>query len=204
MKTCSKCKEEKELTEFYKDKSKKSGVMSQCKLCRKDKPKYIRNTEDKIQSKRISCKKYREKNKEKISSYYKKYFQKNKQRINKNRTQYKKNRSKIDNVFKLRISYYKIISRSFAFNSHKKNTKTTEILGCEIDFFKEYIESKFLKGMSWDNRSEWHLDHIIPISSAKTEEDVIRLNHYTNFRPLWAKENIQKSNKIVSVQLALI
>ena len=51
--------------------------------------------------------------------------------------------------------------------------------------------------MSWDNRAEWHLDHIIPISFAETEEEVIILNHYTNFRPLWSNANLIKSNKII-------
>ena len=51
--------------------------------------------------------------------------------------------------------------------------------------------------MSWDNRIEWHLDHIIPISLATTEEEIIKLNHYTNFQPLWAEENIRKGNKVL-------
>jgi hypothetical protein len=49
--------------------------------------------------------------------------------------------------------------------------------------------------MSWENQGEWHLDHIMPISLAKTEEEVIKLNHYTNFQPLWAEDNVRKSNK---------
>jgi hypothetical protein len=51
--------------------------------------------------------------------------------------------------------------------------------------------------MTWDNRSEWHLDHIIPLSSAKTEEELYKLCHYTNLQPLWAVENMKKGNKIV-------
>ena len=50
--------------------------------------------------------------------------------------------------------------------------------------------------MSWDNHGEWHLDHIIPMASATNEKEVIKLNHYTNFQPLWAEENLQKSDKI--------
>ena len=50
--------------------------------------------------------------------------------------------------------------------------------------------------MTWENRSDWHIDHIIPIASAITEEDVIRLNHYTNLRPLWAKDNLAKGAKM--------
>ena len=62
-----------------------------------------------------------------------------------------------------------------------------------------------MDGMSWANRGEWHIDHIIPLSSAKTEEDVIRLNHYTNFRPLWKEDNQIKSNKIMEgIQFKLL
>jgi len=50
--------------------------------------------------------------------------------------------------------------------------------------------------MSWENQGEWHFDHIIPISLAKTEAAVLALNHYTNLRPLWGNENIAKSNKV--------
>ena len=60
----------------------------------------------------------------------------------------------------------------------------------------QHLESKFTEEMSFDNYGKWHIDHIIPISSAKTEEDIIRLNHYTNFQPLWAVDNLRKSNKV--------
>ena len=49
--------------------------------------------------------------------------------------------------------------------------------------------------MSWENKGEWHLDHIIPISSATNEKEVYELNHYTNFQPLWSIDNLMKSNK---------
>jgi hypothetical protein len=58
--------------------------------------------------------------------------------------------------------------------------------------------------MSLDNHGKWHLDHIIPLATATTEEDVIRLNHYTNFQPLWADDNLKKSNKIIEQQLQLL
>ena len=50
--------------------------------------------------------------------------------------------------------------------------------------------------MNWDNRSEWHIDHIVPLSSANTEEELIRLCHYTNLQPLWAEDNLKKGGKL--------
>jgi hypothetical protein len=54
--------------------------------------------------------------------------------------------------------------------------------------------------MTWENWSPtgWHVDHIIPLSSGKTESELLKLNHYTNLKPLWAKDNLAKSNKILS------
>ena len=51
--------------------------------------------------------------------------------------------------------------------------------------------------MNWKNYGEWHLDHIIPISYAKKEEEIYELNHYTNFQPLWAKDNLSKGNRFI-------
>ena len=51
--------------------------------------------------------------------------------------------------------------------------------------------------MSWENQGKWHIDHITPLSSAKTEEEVYRLCHYTNLQPLWAEDNLKKGSKIL-------
>ena len=68
-------------------------------------------------------------------------------------------------------------------------------MSVETEEAKTYIASLFQKGMSWDNYGEWHLDHIKPISLATTEEEVYKLCHYTNYQPLWAKDNIIKGAK---------
>ena len=88
---------------------------------------------------------------------------------------------------------------------YNKNTRTYKILGCTYEEFKLHIESKFEEWMNWDNygkyngeeRYGWDLDHIIPLSSATTEEDIIRLNHYSNIQPLCSYVNrVVKRNKI--------
>jgi hypothetical protein len=59
--------------------------------------------------------------------------------------------------------------------------------------------------MNWQNHGEWHFDHIYPVSLAKNEEELIKLNHYTNFQPLWKKDNLEKRNKIIpNTQIKLI
>ncbi len=72
-----------------------------------------------------------------------------------------------------------------------------EILGTSYEAFKKHIEDKFLKDMCWENHGEWHLDHIIPISYAKTEKEILDLNHYTNYQPLWKLDNLTKGNRYI-------
>ena len=73
------------------------------------------------------------------------------------------------------------------------------MVGCSPQSLREHIESKFAGGMSWDNYgvNGWHLDHIIPLASAKNKEEIIKLNHYTNLQPLWAIENLKKGSQII-------
>ena len=79
----------------------------------------------------------------------------------------------------------------------KKSKKSQEILGCSFEDFKAYLESKFEFWMNWENYGlyngevnyGWDIDHIIPLSSAKLEEEIVKLNHYTNLQPLCSKVN---------------
>jgi hypothetical protein len=110
---------------------------------------------------------------------------------------YMNKRNKEDKIFKFRNSLRSLIYSSFkrgSFN-YKKKSKTEFILGCTIEEFRNYIESKFTDNMCFENHGKWHLDHIIPLASANTEEDIIKLNHYTNFQPLWAFDNLSKGCK---------
>ena len=77
----------------------------------------------------------------------------------------------------------------------QKKTKTYCILGCSFEEFKTHIEHQFKDGMSWENYGKWEYDHITPVSWAITEDEIVKLNHYSNLQPLWREENIAKSNK---------
>jgi hypothetical protein len=102
-----------------------------------------------------------------------------------------------DSFFKLKFNIRSLILNAFNRKFTTKSKKTIEILGCTFEEFKLHLESQFDDKMNWQNQGTyWHMDHIIPISSAETEEDVYRLNHYTNFQPLYWEDNLKKSNKI--------
>lgn len=194
--------------EYYKNNAKAWTQNNKTKKKETDKAYYEANKE-KIDKRN---KEYAQNNKEKLAAYKKKWAEDNRERLKEKRKEYwdknkaefgkkgyerKKERLKNDPFYKLKDS-----SRSSVYNSlyrmgYTKKSKTYKILGCTFEEFKTYIESKFEPWMNWDNHGlyngepnfGWDLDHIIPISSAKTEQEIIDLNHYTNFQPLCSQFN---------------
>lgn len=154
-------------------------------------------------SRLIVHKEYVENNKEKIAAYKKNWANENKEHLNEYRKRYyEKNRKKTfqkfkercdkDSAYKLKILIRKNISKAFRTRGFEKPNNTTKILGCTFQEFKEHIEHKFQPWMNWDNYGlyngtpnyGWDIDHIIPLSSSTTIEDIIALNHYSNLQPL--------------------
>jgi hypothetical protein len=146
---------------------------------------------------RKKTKEWVEANKDNRQKYYKQYCEDKKEEINKVKREYKSNRKKVDILYKTTTSIRNLISWSLKKKNFSKKSKTYEILGCTFEEFKNHIEKQFLPWMNWNNYGlyngefnfGWDLDHTIPIKSAKTEEEVIKLNHYTNFQPLCSKTN---------------
>ncbi len=214
MKNCTTCNINKEFIEFHKQKDSKDGFTSICKNCRIIINKQYRiNNVELLKQKE---KKIREKNKEYYIKYRQEYYIKNKEKLNKINKEYRiKNKKKINRLavekrnnnsfLKLKYNTRNLILKSIKKQGYTKNTKTYKILGCTFEEFKQHLENQFTKGMSWENQGKWHLDHIYPISLAKDEKELIRLNHYTNFQPLWAFDNLSKGNKIIdNTQIKLI
>jgi len=173
---CSKCSCEKPLSEFHKDKYKKSGYTSQCRQCR------ITST--------IS---WNKSNPEKIRGYEFKRNRTEQRRINSR--QYTKKRYELT---KVSLKFFYNIRRKYGHIIRQQTGERGEVLryiGCTRDQFINHIESKFRDHMTWDNYgSVWQIDHITPFSSIDrtNKEDVIRLAHYTNTQPLLIHENISK------------
>jgi hypothetical protein len=223
MKTCSKCKLEKLESEFYKNPRSKYLLNYSCKTCFKNlvrkrsvflnstKPKRINKTDNPnykkeyiIKNKELLKEKrkiYYKKNKDKLLANNKKYYEKNKKYINRKNNLLKKKKDSECSLRKSKARISDLIRKSIKKNGYTKRSRTFHILGCDFLFFKEYIESQFKNGMKWDNI---HLDHIKPISTATTEKEVLELNHYTNFQPLFVKDNLSKSNKLIEKQLRIL
>ena len=184
--------------------------------------KYRIDNKDVLSEKNIKYQKdRRENNSDEIVEYRKKYRLDNKEHLLKKESEYREiNREKIRRIDKIyreanREKLYEIrknkinnnpllkskeririlIANSITKMGYTKKSRTHEILGCSFEFFKEYIDLQFKDDMSWDNHGEWHLDHKIPISYSESEQDLIDLNHYSNFQPLWAMDNLSKGNK---------
>lgn len=101
-----------------------------------------------------------------------------------------------DAAYNLRMRIRGLLYKALDRKGGNKSKRTELILGCDIEYFVKHIELQFLPGMTWENRSEWHIDHIVPVSSAIDAEEVEKLNHFTNLRPLWAKDNLSKGAKM--------
>ena len=141
---------------------------------------------------------YYEKNREERLIYRREYYKKNKAKILAYDKEYRKIRAEEDYLFKLRTRLRKMTVKAFKKRGWSKNTKTQDILSCSWETAKNHIESQFANGMTWDNNTidGWHIDHIIPLASAKTEEELIKLNHYKNLQPLWAEDNLSKGDSM--------
>ena len=118
-------------------------------------------------------------------------------KVKENRRINEKNRRKNDPLFKLTKNIRCLINYGIKRINHKKQSKTELILGCSFDEFKQHIENQFETWMTWDNYGlyngelnyGWDIDHIIPQSKGLTYDEVIKLNHYTNLKPLCSKVN---------------
>jgi hypothetical protein len=146
----------------------------------------------------------------------------NKNILRKNRRDNHATKMKTDIVYRLKFGFTRRLNKSLKRGKFVKS-KTIPLLdsiGCSFEYFKIYLESKFEDWMSWENRGlyngelnyGWDIDHIIPSSSALTEDNVIKLNHYTNLQPLCSKvnrdikkfKNVQYNTKKVYLKRSII
>jgi hypothetical protein len=182
LKICATCKIEKLISNFSSKSDTTDGLMKRCKLC---------------------VSKHYKNNKEAVFLKQKLYYEENKKAIGDYKNKWVKKRRDEDSFFKLKNNISPLIRGSFKHScegTYKKGKKTESILGCTMEEFKQHIESQFLNWMNWDNygntcgtelkyNCSWDLDHIVPISYAKTEEEIYILNHWSNFQPLCSKIN---------------
>lgn len=178
------------------------------KLRQTQRLKYIKN-KDKYSE---QAKKYYKENSETIKERTRAYYYANRDAIlakekekiktpkqveaaRKSAARYARERRKSDALFTITGRMRCRINDALRKRGFPKTGKTEELLGCSYETLLHHLESQFRDGMSWGNRNHWHIDHITPLASARTEEELTKLFHYTNLQPLWARDNLKKGAK---------
>lgn len=212
VKTCTKCGVEKLLVDFSLDKSRKFGRHSQCKVCicaHQRRPEH--RARQRARQQRPEVREYqraylrRPEVKERRRAYQQRQDASEQRRIYKQSPEYKewlrtyqRHRRRNDPAFKIAGN---LRNRLFcALQGHSKSARTLELIGCDIDFLRRWLEAKFLPGMTWENYGEWHVDHIMPCASFDLSDPVQQRTcfRWTNLQPLWAADNIRKSDNYAS------
>jgi hypothetical protein len=207
MKICSKCKLDKQISEFHHNKSRKDGFDNYCKECAKiKKQKYNIDYKEQIaeynkmrqirDAEKITVrqKRYYQHHKEEKKRKFQQYYQIKKTEIIKAIDARRKQRKKVDLNFKFRRNIS--VSIRNVLHGQQKSAPTLKLLGViRIKDFRSYLEKQFKPGMSWENYGKvWHIDHIKPCASfdlSKPEEQKICF-HFSNQQPLWATTEIAR------------
>lgn len=194
---CGSCNEYKPVEMFSRNKRRKDGLCVYCKQCMSERySKYREENKDVLNAKK---KIYRKNNPDKIQEYSTEYRNREevKQRMKSYNKQYVKARYKSDDVYR-----YKLIIRADIYASlkqHKfiKKGNIEQIIGCDIEFFINHLKDTYYKnyGEDYSSYDDVHIDHIVPLATANTIDEVNTLCHYTNLQLLKAKDNQLKGQK---------
>lgn len=210
MKVCTSCQVEKPESMFHRDSRAKTGYRADCKSCRKIyTQRYNESNREAIKARQRAyherpdvkdrhirwCREYYQRNKAAFYERNRKWERDNAERVRAAKRVYQRE-SNLDPVKAEKHRMRSRLAMAIRAKQFDKKEKTESMLGCTWSHFIKHIESQFLPGMSWDNRSEWHIDHIVPLCSAKTVQDLQRLAHYTNTRPLWSFDNLRKGSSL--------
>ena len=155
------------------------------------------------EAQRIYCRyKMTPETKEKISLRKKRYYKMNKEKIiaygvNREREQWTTNP-----VHRIKSNIKNYLNHVLRKEKIAKEERTRGYVGCSFEKLRNHIEKQFKPGMNWENRAEWHIDHITPVSYFVKNFDFTDIKiqkkcfHYTNLQPLWAYENLRKGSKL--------
>lgn len=189
---------DKEYREKNKEKIKegrKKHYINNVEKIKTKQKEYIENNKQKIKQRRHE---FYLKNKEKILQINKIYRQEHKNQLREHIKEYNYNKRHKNSLYRLKCQTRKNIWASFNKKGYLKSKSTEKILGCTLDYFYSYLLETYRKNYNkeWDEIEKVDIDHIVPLDTAKTEEDVIKLCHYTNLQLLKHIDNIKKSNKL--------
>lgn len=158
--------------------------------------KYAQNPESVRAKNRKSAKKNRAKN-----TLREKHWRAiNKDKVRKYNLRHVTKKRAADTAFRLQMIVRTRIHTALQKSLAKKQCRTLALVGCTGTELKQWLESKFSKGMTWENQGQrgWHIDHIIPLSAFDLNDPKQQRAafHYSNLQPLWAVDNIRKGSKV--------
>ncbi len=166
---------------------KKRYALNKQEYLRQQREYRVKNADAIRETKRLYC----QKNAAKIKLAKQKYGVENREKLSKALANRRANNPLVRMANSMRRSI-----RRYLDVGQKGGMSSFEIIGCSKDDLRKHLESKFRDGMTWQNYGKhWHIDHIVPLISAKSADDVKRLCHWTNLQPLTAFENISKGSK---------
>lgn len=217
-KVCTKCGEEKPLSDFGKLSSSPTGVCPRCRLCECARAKNWHQANK--QRSNANARNWKRRNRARVSEYNRQYAisdegktrrfaawakanadrrrdymvlwnRANPDKANEyNRRRSEKPAHRINNAVRCRI---------WASLNGAKKDRTFALLGYSLSELVRHLERQFANGMNWDNYGEWHVDHILPLSSFeyKTHDcpEFRAAWALTNLRPMWATDNLKKGAK---------
>lgn len=193
-KKCLECNEIKSISEFSKNKRRKDGLCIYCKSCMKIRNTAWRNSNsEKVKN---GKKRYRKKYAEKIRNYNREYQKRD--YVIKKANQHIKKRYSEDEIFKLKMVIRSEIYSSFTRKKYIKQENTEQIIGCSIDELITHLKKTYFKnyGEEYDKSKDVHIDHIIPLATANSEDEVKKLCHYSNLQLLKDSDNLEKAAKL--------
>ena len=206
MKICRLCKQSLPFSFFHKCNRSKDKLKNSCKDCRnRESREYIKNNRTKYNAYQLKWQKanlekrheYRENAKHKYGSANisaLRWQKNNKEMINTKRKQ----KYQTDPKYKMICDIRSLVSHIFSNSGYTKDQKTEKIIGIGYEELVEHLIKTCIDRYGhFDPTEKYHIDHIIPISSGVTEEEIIKLNHFSNLQLLKKLDNLRKSNKII-------
>lgn len=157
-----------------------------------------RNREEVLKKMRERNRIYYQRNKERIKKAASEYQAKNSEKRNAYKVDWAKRKAKEDPAFKMYLAQRRMLHRALGVAGQQKYKRTIDHLGYTSEDLVTHLERQFLKGMSWDNYGEWHIDHIVPIAELRRRGvvDPKQVNALANLRPMWAKDNMLKGGEV--------
>ena len=186
----------------YRDKNKEKIAQQKKEYSANNKEKlsnaqkeYYSNNKEAISQQK---KEYNQRNKEKVADRHREYAKKHKKEVNKYKDKYHRNKNETDPFYRFKLKIKRMVYYTTVYRKHfKKKNKTFIIIGCTCEELLSHLIKTAIENYGfYDPEFSYHVDHIVPIATAQTEEDVIKLNHYTNLQYLTPKDNLSKKDKL--------